>query len=221
MSNSELAAELERHQLSVPAEMVEKLDAYCRLLWQWNERLNLTRHLDYPTFVARDLVDTLQLSEQIHRGEYVLDVGSGGGVPGVPLAILRPDVTVTLAEGTKKKAAALLDMVEKLGLDVSVRPQRVEELLSEFRCDTLVARAVGPMVRFLQWVEPHWGAFRRILLIKGPRWVEERKEARHYGRLQGLQLRRLASYQTPGRESENVILGIWADPHSTQETPRP
>ena len=74
----------------------EKIQQYCVLLWHKNQKLNLTRHTDWQTFVARDLVDTLQLSKLIDHGKDVLDVGSGGGVPGLLLAIIRPDLTVHL-----------------------------------------------------------------------------------------------------------------------------
>ena len=80
-----IAAALEAQSIELGADVVPKLDRYCRLLWDWNQRLNLTRHLDYDTFVARDLVDTMQLSKLIGTGEQILDVGSGGGVPGVTI----------------------------------------------------------------------------------------------------------------------------------------
>src|ERR671919_480947 len=86
-----LAAALARHDITLPAEQAALLDRYCRLLWEWNEKLNLTRHTDYEKFVSRDLADSLELAKHLKPGEEVLDVGSGGGVPGIVLAIVRPD----------------------------------------------------------------------------------------------------------------------------------
>ena len=83
------------------------LERYCELLWEWNEKINLTRHTDYEKFVARDLVDSLAFAEFLEPGEKVLDVGSGGGVPGVVLAIVRPDLKVSLADSVGKKAKVL------------------------------------------------------------------------------------------------------------------
>jgi len=79
---SSLQAALDEQALSLPPEQVERLDQYCRLLWEWNSRLNLTRHTDYRKFVARDLIDSLAFAEFLSTGERVLDVGTGGGVPG-------------------------------------------------------------------------------------------------------------------------------------------
>ena len=89
-----------------------KLQEYVQRLWAWNEKLNLTRHTDYEKFVARDLRDTLELSKLLHPEEEVLDVGTGGGVPGVVLAIIRPDLRVTLCESVGKKAQAVQEMVQ-------------------------------------------------------------------------------------------------------------
>src|SRR5262245_57497404 len=78
-----LAAALARHGIDLSADRVALLDRYCRLLWDWNEKLNLTRHTDYEKFVARDLADSLVIAGHLEQGERVLDVGTGGGVPGV------------------------------------------------------------------------------------------------------------------------------------------
>src|SRR5688500_16787956 len=115
-----LAAALARHSIELPPEQVDLLDRYALLLWDWNEKLNLTRHTTYEKLVGRDVIDTRELAALVHAGESLLDVGSGGGVPGLLLAILRPDVKVELTEATGKKARVLADMVEQLGLNVPV-----------------------------------------------------------------------------------------------------
>lgn len=199
---------LKSHQIELPPEQIEHLDQYCRLLWQVNEKLNLTRHTDYETFVGRDLVDSLQLAALIEESETVLDVGSGGGVPGIVLAILRPDLSVSLCESVGKKAQALNEMVSELNLPVSVCGARVEDVLQDFSFDVLVARAVGPLWKILKWLEPHWPSVGRLLAVKGPRWTEERGEARHRGLLRSLELRRAASYPMPDTDSESVVLKV-------------
>lgn len=204
-----LAEMLATHGISATPAEVEQLDGYRRRLWQWNERLNLTRHTTLEKFVTRDIVDSAQLAALLEPGERVLDVGTGGGVPGVILAILRPDLKVSLAESTAKKAKAVEAIVGELGLDVPVYACRAEEVLDVATFDALVARALAPLDKVLTWLGPHWDAFDRLLLIKGPTWVEERAEARHKGPLRGLELRKAAEYQTPGTGAESVILKIW------------
>ena len=96
---SNLKETIESLELPVPDEKIcAQLSAYCDALWKANETVNLTRHTTYEKFVTRDLVDTIQVSRLIPAGREVLDMGSGGGVPGMVLAILRPDLEVTLSE---------------------------------------------------------------------------------------------------------------------------
>jgi 16S rRNA (guanine527-N7)-methyltransferase len=130
-------------------------------------------------------------------------------VPGIPLAILRPDVELALAESVQKRAKILSEIVHTLELPVPVYAARGEDLLEDFRFTTIVARAVGSIAKFCRWVEPHWANVDRILLVKGPKWVEERGEARHLGMMANLQLRKVAEYPLgDDDESNGVILEL-------------
>jgi 16S rRNA (guanine527-N7)-methyltransferase len=202
--NEQLAAQ----QISIAGEQVELLDLYRRLLWSWNARMNLTRHTTMEKFVERDVVDSYELSKLLEQGERVLDVGTGGGVPGIVVAILRPDLNVSLCDSTQKKARAVESIVVDLGVSIRVYPNRAEEILEITTFDTLVARALAPLPKVLGWLRPHYDAFDRLLMIKGRSWVDERSEARQAGLMRGLQLRKAASYVAPGNGAESVILSI-------------
>jgi 16S rRNA (guanine527-N7)-methyltransferase len=195
--------------LALPPDQIEQLDRYRAALWRWNEQLNLTRHTTFDKFVGRDVVDSLGLAKLLPQGRRVLDVGAGGGVPGIIMAICRPDLRITLAESMQKKARVLQSMVEELGLPVEVFGVRAEELLELRTFDALVARAVAPMWKILTWLAPHWQAFDELLIIKGKSWADERGEARHRGLLKRLELRKVATYPMPGDPpGESVILRI-------------
>ncbi|MDE0737192.1 MAG: 16S rRNA (guanine(527)-N(7))-methyltransferase RsmG [Pirellulaceae bacterium] len=198
------------HELQVPAAQVQQLVRYCELLWEWNESINLTRHTTIEKFVSRDLIDSIQLAQLIAPGEKVLDVGSGGGVPGIILAILRPDLKVSLSESVGKKARVLEDLVTQLALQIKVYPIRAEYVLNDSSFDVLVARAVGPLWKICRWFEPHWQSIKRLLAVKGSQWVEERHEARQQGYLKQVQLRRAASYHSPATGANHVILKLWS-----------
>ena len=205
---AELKEQLAAQQIQADDDQIEKLDLYRRLLWTWNERMNLTRHTTLEKFVGRDVVDSYELSKLLERGERVLDVGTGGGVPGIVIAILRPDLVVNLCDSTQKKARAVEAMVADMGLPVRVYPSRAEEVLEITTFDTLVARALAPLAKVLGWLQPRWDAFDRLLLIKGRAWVDERSEARQLGLMRGLQLRKAATYQSPGNGAESVVLSV-------------
>ena len=203
-----LAVALERCDIHLPADQVAALEHYAGVLWDWNERINLTRHTTFDRFAERDVVDALALAEFLGEGERILDVGSGGGVPGVILAIVRPDLKVTLLDSVAKKTRALEDIVAQLQLPVRVKNEGVQTHMNRHRYDTLVVRAVARLDKVLRWLEPHWSMFTRVLLTKGPAWVEERQAARDAGLLRPLHLRRLASYPLAGTDSESVVLQI-------------
>ena len=110
-----------------------------------------------------------------------MDLGTGGGVPGILISILRPDLTISLCDSVGKKAKVVDEIVQELDLQVAVFNARLEDLLEDFRFDSVVTRAVGPLWKICTWFQGHWHSFDRLLAIKGPRWAEERGEARHRG----------------------------------------
>jgi 16S rRNA (guanine527-N7)-methyltransferase len=210
-----LAESLKHFKIAIPKSKVTQLDKYCHLLWDWNTRFNLTRHTDYDKFIARDLVDSMALEGFLQQNERVLDVGSGGGVPGIVLAILRPDLQIELCDATGKKALALSEMVQELRLDIPVHHSKAETILATrgkgTRFTTLTIRAVSRLVALLRMVKPYWNVFDRLLLVKGPKWIEERGEARHYNLMNKLALRCLKTYPTPISEqthSEEIINSV-------------
>lgn len=204
-----LDSALQRHGVAVPDAARGPLERYARLLWDWNEKLNLTRHVGFDKFVSRDLVDSLAFSRHLAAGEDVLDVGTGGGVPGIPLAILRPDISVTLCDSVGKKARAVESMAAELQLDVAVFAAPVQQLFEEEHTfDTLVIRAVARLEKLLKWFNPFWGQFHRLLILKGPNWPEERRVCREQRLIQHLDLRKLESYEIAGTGAESVLLQL-------------
>jgi len=225
-SPATLADALARYDVTVPADLVAPLQAYCASLWEKNTALNLTRHTDYDQFVRRDLVDSIQLANLIEPGETVLDIGSGGGAPGLVVAILRPDVEMTLCESVGKKAEALSEIVADLRMPVPVIAGRAEDLLEDHGFHVVTARAVASLTKLLTWLAPHWESVGRLLLTKGVKWAEERGEARHVGLLKPLNLRKVAEYDIPGDErhavGKSVILKLWPkgrEPSGRSELP--
>jgi 16S rRNA (guanine527-N7)-methyltransferase len=194
--------------ISITSDQSSQLVNYLLRVRDWNQRLNLTRHTAWDVFVHRDLLDTVRLAEHLPPGSRVLDVGSGGGVPGVLLAILRPDLTVTVCDSVGKKAAALEDIVRGLGLPVSVLGQRVQDVLQHREFDVLTVRAVAAIDKLLPWFEPVWNSGGEVLLIKGPAWKTELEEARSHGRIRGRRIDRIAAWRAPDRDGDSVLLRV-------------
>jgi 16S rRNA (guanine527-N7)-methyltransferase len=189
---------LKSHKIELPKMQIRQLEEYCGLLWSWNERINLTRHTDYEKFVARDITDSIALAELLRRGERVLDVGTGGGVPGIVLGILRPDLKIELCDSTGKKTMAVSEIIQELHLDIPVFHSKAADLLQQQGCryTTLTIRAVSKLAQLLRHLAPCWSSFDRLLLVKGPNWIAERGEARHYNLTAKLALRVAKKYAT-------------------------
>ncbi len=208
-----VAAECERLGIAVNPESTQRLAAYAASLWSWNEKLNLTRHTDVEKFVSRDVADAAAIAPHLATGERVLDVGTGGGVPGVVLAILRPDLHVELCDSVAKKARAVRAIVAETGLSLPVHEGAAQGFVSQAAAakrpfDTLVVRAVAPLVKLLGWFEPLCEQYGRLLIIKGPRWEEEKGEARHKGFAKKVTVRRIAAWPIRGSDNESVLLEI-------------
>lgn len=210
---ADLAAACRAIGIDAPAEAMPRLAAYAASLWAWNERLNLTRHTDLERFVSRDVGDAAAIAPHLARGERVLDVGTGGGVPGVLLAILRPDLRVELCDSVGKRARAVAEIVRETGLELPVHAAQAQALVAarpagDDRFDTLVVRAVAPLAKLLRWFEPLRSHFGRLLVVKGPRWTDEAAEARAAGLGRHMTLRPLASWPLRGSDNESVLLEL-------------
>lgn len=120
------------------------LERHYQLLLRWNERMNLTRITAVREAVLHHYCESLYLARSLPPGKHmIVDVGSGAGFPGIPLAVYRPDCTVHLVEAHKRKAVFLTEAVFELRLEnVRVLPVRAEDILEKY--DWLVSRAVDP-----------------------------------------------------------------------------
>jgi 16S rRNA (guanine527-N7)-methyltransferase len=166
---------------------VERLGFYLGYLLDANERMNLTGIRDAGEAWTRHILDALTLLaplSELADGAAIVDIGSGGGVPGIPLAIVLPGVRFSLLEATTKKAHFLTQVAAKLDLgNVEVLNDRAEQAAAEgsihrARFDAVVARAVGPLRVVAELAVPFGKVGALILLVKGERADEELSDAR-------------------------------------------
>lgn len=140
--------------ISVSDKQFNQLCLYIDLLEKWNVAYNLTALKDERQMVYHHLLDSLSLTPFVSdTAKTVLDVGSGGGTPGIPLAIYRPDLAVTLVDSNSKKTAFLRQAVIELGLNnVQVITERVENIQA-IQFDTIVSRAFAELGDFVRLTE--------------------------------------------------------------------
>jgi len=122
----------------------------------------------------RHVLNSAAMAPLLPRTGSVLDVGSGAGLPGIPLALARPDLTVVLLEPLLRRATFLQEVVAELGLaNVRVRRARAEEVVGDERADAVVSRAVAPLPRLLSWCLPLTTPGGTVLAMKGDRGAAE------------------------------------------------
>jgi 16S rRNA (guanine527-N7)-methyltransferase len=129
-------------------ESLARFESYLALLLRWNPRLNLTAIREPGTIIRRHFVEGIQCAQALPvlpRGAALLDFGSGAGLPGIPIAICRPEIRVTLAESQRKKAAFLQEAVRSLVLQAEVFDGRVEEMPAQRQFSFVTLRAVDRM----------------------------------------------------------------------------
>jgi 16S rRNA (guanine527-N7)-methyltransferase len=145
----------------------QRFEAYLALLMHWNSRLNLTAVRDVEGILSRHFVECILCAREIPAGtKAVLDFGSGAGFPGIPIALCRPEVSVTLAESQGKKAAFLREAVRTLGLGATVYSGRAEALGAVFDCVAMraVDRMEEAVVAGSRMVTPHGSL---VLMVTG------------------------------------------------------
>jgi 16S rRNA (guanine527-N7)-methyltransferase len=136
--------------VALARQISEPLDKYLKLLLSWNERINITAILTVEGIVERHLLDSLAVWKHIPAAASIVDVGSGGGFPGAVLALVSPEVTVTLVEPSHKKAAFLETLKRDLHLpNLRVATQRVESLGEPHSFDVAVSRATFELPAWL------------------------------------------------------------------------
>jgi len=129
----------------LPISAGSLLANYLQLLLRWNARLNLTAVRDPEQIVRRHLLESLQSAQALPPVATLLDFGSGAGLPGIPIAIVRREIHITLGESQRKKAAFLREAVRTLSLNAEVYDGRIENMPNHRLYEAITLRAVDKM----------------------------------------------------------------------------
>lgn len=171
------AAEVSVAGLDVSRETFADLQAFEQLVRRWTPAINLVSKTTLPDLWARHILDSAQVFSLCPSSATSwADLGSGGGFPGIVVAILarelKPDLHVTLVESDLRKATFLRQAAQSLALPVAVRSNRIESL-DPLNADVLSARALAPLSDLLAYADRHLAAGGVAIFPKGARYAEE------------------------------------------------
>lgn len=175
-----------KHQLSVFTTrdlniVMAQFETYLKRLIDVNKVMNLTAITDSDEVYEKHFLDSCLIANTLKQGDLLADVGSGAGFPGLPLAIIRDDIQVTLIEPTAKRCQFLNDVITELGLkNVTVINDRAENLTSlREHFDLVTARAVAPLSILLELCTPLAKVGGHMIAMKGQKALEELDEAKN------------------------------------------
>ena len=165
----------------IAEEQMKKYFFYMELLLEWNQKMNLTAITDPKEIILKHFIDSMTISPYIKQEKKVIDVGTGAGFPGIPLAIICPNTSFTLIDALNKRISFLKEIVTKLQLsNVIVEHARAEDFAKENRekYDIATSRAVANLPVLLEYLLPFVKKEGKCICMKGPNIQEELDEAK-------------------------------------------
>jgi len=168
-----LAEGLSQQGFALSENILEQLLTHLSLLEKWNRRLNLTAIVSPREMVIQHVLDSLSIANVLGE-ERILDIGTGGGFPGVPLALALPKADVCLLDARSKRVEFLRYVIAACGIvNANAFHARIEDYLPPQKFDTLVTRAFSSLSDMLNWTAPVHQSAARLLAMKGKRPDDE------------------------------------------------
>lgn len=216
MNAQELSARLTECGIPHDESLPGKLLAYHALLMDWNTRMDLTAVTDEEEMIDRHYVDSLlalAFPGLIPAAGSLIDVGTGAGFPGMPLALACPQLKVTLLDSQQKRLNFLQAVIDELGItNVTLVHARAEDgahsPAHREKYDLAVARAVAPMAVLCEYLLPYVKVGGKALCWKGPALMEELPQGRKAAFLLGGKAQEPLSAPLPGRDWQHLLLPV-------------
>jgi 16S rRNA (guanine527-N7)-methyltransferase len=206
---------IEELNLVLPADLpnretvIHKAAGHLELIVEVNQYLNLTRITSPREAAIKHVLDSVIPWRLFAGAKHVLDAGTGAGFPGIPLALVLPDVRFTLAESIQKKARFVASALAKLELpNVTISATRAEELAQSGEIDVVTARALAPIPKALDLLGPALKKGTRALLYKGPDVEQEIASAEKELRKSRMNARVAMRYELPDSLGSRTVVAI-------------
>lgn len=223
--NEKFLEKLNKIQLNVNDEVLNKFWVYMTNLLERNEKINLTAITDEDDMILKHFIDSLTILEYIPEKSNVIDVGTGAGFPGIPLKIVREDINMTLMDSLNKRITFLNEIINKLGLKkINAIHSRAEELakIPEHRekYDIAVSRAVANLSTLSEYMIPFVKVGGKCICMKGSNIEEELKTAKNAIKELGGEIEKVINFKLPDSDNERNIIIIKKVRNTKSKYPR-
>ena len=202
MKSSEILARgLEIAGIELASVVIEKELEYLDELLRWNKKINLTAIVDYTEAIEKHLIDSLYLVKYLPEEQIILDIGSGGGLPGVPLALARPDLKILSVDSSGKKINFQKHIRRLLQLEnftpIACRAENIPEQINTENIDFVIARAFTSLERLIELSAPLLAFQGCLLAMKGPEGTRELDEVEEVAKENDFSLKEVLKYKLP------------------------
>ena len=223
----QLEKALKELEISCDGFVLQKYEKYMEEILKWNEKVNLTSITEPSQFIEKHYIDSL-LSvsyQEFKNAKKIIDVGTGGGFPGIPLALAAPEKQFILVDSLNKRIRIITELCEKLEIEnVTAIHARAEELAHNKKhrqqYDLCVSRVVANMATLSEYCLPFIKKGGWFLAYKGPDTEQELKEASKAVRMLGGKIRREEHAQLPDFNLEHKIIFIEKTGYTPSKYPR-
>lgn len=218
MTIAELSGICHENGLELTPEHCEQLQRYANLLREKNQVVNLISRKDEDNILEKHILHSLTLLMPavsnfiIPQNATVFDIGTGGGLPGIPIKIVRPDITITLVDSIRKKIAAVQEFIDALGFENARAITDRSEVLAvkeghKKQYDVIVSRAVAPLDELVGWTKDLIKPSATLLALKGGDLAQELKRTRNFRHIKEISesLLTLNGYDEFVRDEKKVV----------------
>lgn len=210
--SEELKRKAKQMGVSLKEEQIQKFYQYMNLLLEWNEKMNLTAIIEPKEILLKHFVDSLIIANYIEEGQSLIDVGTGAGFPGIPLAIVKEEVEITLLDSLNKRIRFLQEVIEVLQLkNIRAVHARVEEFAKNKKereqYDIATSRAVAPLNVLSEYLLPLVKIGGKCICMKGSN-IEEIKEAEKAVTVLGGEIKKVEEITLPESDMKRHIITL-------------
>ncbi len=220
-----ISTQTQKLGIDITSQQAERFYLYTNMLLEWNEKINLTAITELDEIIQKHFIDSLTINKYIKESDSIIDVGTGAGFPGIPLKIVKEDISVTLLDALNKRINFLNEVIEQNELtNIETIHARAEEagknkaLRESF--DIATSRAVAPLNVLVEYLLPLVKIGGKCICMKGSNAKEEIENSRKAISILGGKIEKIEELELPNSDIKRTIIVIKKEKNTPAKYPR-